>query len=340
MSLIRKPDAKVFQDSATVKVVRGTQLVVGEGGKSAMQATARLWLGAMVLMALLAGATGLFTGDAGSFVLSAAWVAGCVFLLIWMFRAPTRDDAVEQIDECGLPLTLAAPRAPAASAPQGETIQVRYWPKALFNKAFTLAALGLFLTVTTVLAIVGVPLIARGVLLIAAALGSGNCLEVTRTTVTVRNLLGPKSMPLAAVETVFVHTFRRRRLDVSCLVGSRKVIVIEGRIAGERRHLLVPYTLLGMSREAAEQLCQEVLQRTGAEVAPRRHGLAASPPPPAFAPRPPSYADTPEPTFDPDAIMARYLAERSQVTASSGMPRPPGVGAPRGFGRKGLATSD
>ena len=336
--MIRKPDAKVFEDSTTVKAVRGAQLVVQEGGGSAVRATVNLWFGGMIVVSMMAALSGVFSGNPFGIATGVAWIAGGIYLLRRLFRSPTRNDAIEQIDECGLPLAPGPSFVAAAGA--HETIQVRYWSKALFNKAATLAVLGIVVAVMTgVLAIFGIVLLGRGVLLAAAAFGSRDCLEVNRTTVTVHNLLGTKSMPLCDVETVIVHKFRKRRQDISCFVGSRKVIVIEGRIAGERRHLLVPYTLLGLTPAAAQSLCNEIVGRIPGAVPAPRQGLAARrDTPPALQPAP-SSADTPEPTFDPDAIMARYQAEREQVTEASGLPRPAGVAAPGGFGRKGLVAS-
>lgn len=332
--MIRKPDARVFQDSTTVKAVRGAQLVVGEGSKSLARTVSGLWMGLILLVFITTGLGAMVSATSPfRMLLCAVLVGGAIWLLVRLFRGPTRKQVIEQTDEYGLPVAAEIPQAapspraiPTSSRP-GEAIQVRYWPQALFHKAFTLAIAGIILTVmSNLFAIVGVLLIARGVLLIAAGFGERKCLDVGGATVTVHNMLGSKTMALAEIETAFLHKFKPVRQDVSCLVGSRKVILVSGRTAGERCHLMIPYSLLGMSDEAADDLCQELLARVGGA--------------PAQAPRPPvapSYQDTPEPTFDPDAIMARYLAERDHLQQDSKMP-PVGSPQPRvgGFGRKGL----
>lgn len=113
--MIRKPDAKVFKDSSTVKAVRGSRVVAREAGKSA----GRLWLGFLIFGFILVclDAMDSVSDHPLLMLVPAAMIGGAIWLLCWVYRGPTRKQAIERTDEYGLPV------APAARADSGVSEQ-------------------------------------------------------------------------------------------------------------------------------------------------------------------------------------------------------------------------
>jgi hypothetical protein len=174
------------------------------------------------------------------------------------------------------------------------------------------------------------------VLVLSPLFGNRDCIVATRDSVTVHTLLGTTTVATRDLGDVYVKTFRwRSSAWIPLSTGTRKHLVIIALSPSGRKELLVPYTLLGLDQDGARKLGSKLLALReqaighGARQVHSRTAEAASSPP---------ARENSLDGFDPDAIMARYLAEREQVKRASGMPPIPGQQpAARGFGRKGLA---
>jgi hypothetical protein len=136
------------------------------------------------------------------------------------------------------------------------------------------------------------------------------------------------------ISDVTVRTFSRREPWIPLTTGSRHHIVVSGHHRLGSGQLLIPYKLLGLDNAGVKDLVRRILvqkeiARTGVRPsAPATTGFgqrkAASEP-----------AEAPS-SFDPDAIIRRYMAEREQLLRDDALARERAmierpVG---GFGRK------
>ncbi len=337
--LITKPGVEVFQDSTAVKVVRGSHAVAVEGGQGLARGASKLWFGMILVVFILTGLGSLPNATNGwGLLIALPMIGGAIWLLVRLFRGPRRPS--EQAIQAGThdPLQGISVPLPAHLRPEPqptEAFHVDYFSRALTEKAGLLGVLGLVLMSI----FIGIWLLARALLVLLPLLAAQRaCVVADQNGLTVHSLTGHKTLTWDRVDTVELRTFGFWSLWVSTITGSRRHVVVTGRRDFDRIELLIPYTLCGLDRDGAQRLAQRILDaRDGARAstvtaAPRRPVSV-----PATAASAPAYHDTPEPTFDPDAIMARYLAEREQVIAQAAMPAPGVQAAPRGFGRKGLA---
>jgi hypothetical protein len=111
--MIRRPDRKDFEDSATVKAVRGAQHVA-EAGRTLVWTVGMLLFIPVSLAGLALAAEGLADIPAtlptvilglGPVVLV---LAGLLKLIRVLLDRPAREQAFRQIDECGVPSELPA----------------------------------------------------------------------------------------------------------------------------------------------------------------------------------------------------------------------------------------
>jgi hypothetical protein len=318
-----------------------------EGGGAVVRTAAKLWFGLILSVFVLTGLSQMVGAlDSWRGLLALPFIAAAYGCSAGFFAAPS--------DRRTKP-SWRAPRIRCATSPcssrsicgPGRAARRKPSTSTTFNGAYRegLAArvVGLFVFFGAVTTIVGLWLFVRAALILyPVLLGRRTCVVADEDGLTVHSLIGRKTLAWDRIDAVEVHTFKFWSVGVSTTTGTRRHLVVTGRNDFERLELLIPYTLCGLDKDGAKRLAQRIMDT--------RQGIR---PIPAAVPRSalrplsvaantasaPAYRDTPESTFDPDAIMARHLAERSQVMEASGMPRPPGVAAPRGFGRKGVARA-
>ena len=338
MSLIKKPGAEVFRDTATVRVARGTRTVAVEGGGAAMRTVGKLWLGMILVVFILSG-LGAMASAANSWrgLLVLPFLGAAVWGLVRLFRAPSRatEEAIEAgTDEALREVSVPLPQHLRQRAAQ-DGFRADYWPRGLCEKAALVGVIGLVLTVLVdfvPFTVIGIALLARCALVLSPLLFGRACVVGDDRGLTVHSLLDKKTLAWSEIDNAVLRTFPWHNFWVAFSTGTRRHLVISGQQNFAREQLLIPHQLLGLDAEGAKQLARRIMEARGAEgpVAHARHAV----PTPSVDPLP-VRGDTPEAEFDPDAIMARYLAERARVVEQSAMPpvRPENA---RGFGRKGL----
>lgn len=340
MSLIKKPGAEVFRDTATVRVARGTRTVAVEGGGAAMRTVGKLWLGMILAVFILSG-LGALASAANSWraLLVLPILGAAVWALVRLFRAPSRAtaEAIEAgADEALREVSVPLPQHLRQRAAQ-DGFRADYWPRGLCEKAALLGVVGLVLTVWidfVPFTVVGIALLARGALVLSPLLFGRACVVGDGHGLTVHSLLDKKTLAWTEIDNAVLRTFPRQNFWVAFSTGTRRHLVISGQQDFARAELLIPYQLLGLDEEGAKLLARRIMETRGA-AGPVAHDSRALPTP-AVDPLP-VHGATPEAPFDPDAIMARYLAERDRVVEQSALPPVRAPQAPRGFGRKGLA---
>jgi hypothetical protein len=345
--MIRKPDAAVFEDSTTVKVVRTTKEVAVEGGATALQTVSRLWLGMILVVFILSGLGAMISAaDSPRALLVLPIIGVAVWLLPRLFRPPVRKDAFEAETEREWVSQLSAQRPACAIVQPQPTLQpvrLKYWTKGVVNKATWLGLVGVGLLffdrgALGWMTFTGVILVARTVLVLSPLFGTRDCIVADRDSVTVHTLLGSTTVATRDLGDIYVKTFRwRSSWWIRFSTGTGQHLVITGLSPEGRRQLLVPYALLGLDPDGARKLAVKLMTLREQAIG---YGVSAGHTAPRVAASPAPSRDDTLSGFDPDAIMARYLAEREQLERASGMPeigtqRP----APRAFGRKGVARA-
>lgn len=336
MSLIRKPDIEVFRDSGTVVAVRGAKTLVQEGAGGVARTVTRLWLTMAVLAFLASGIGAMFSASTPAQALvCAALVGGGVWALWWLWRRPTREKALQDgaagdYDDVSVPLPDHL-----RTRPDEDGFRVDYWPKAFVNQA-TLLFLGGFLLLKFdpwdfgTLSGIGMLMVMRAVLLMSLFFGGRTCVTASADRLTVHTLLGNGSMHWSDIADVAVRKSGRRDWWTPLSTGSRCHIAVTGHHRLGTGKLLIPYKLLGLDDKGVAELIRRVRMRAevaryGARQAESRLGSV-----PTAAPSRGGW-DSAVSSFDPDAVMARYLAERDQILQAAPAP----AGRPvRTFGRK------
>jgi hypothetical protein len=290
-------------------------------------------------------------------VLCAGMMGAAMVGLWWLWRRPTREKAFE--DGCApLAADISVPLPDHLKMqPAGEGFHIQYWPKAFVNKATLLIVGGAILIgvdpkfgwVTAL----GVLFLARAVLMFSLFFGGGTCVTASAECLTVHSLLGKGSIDWRDITNVYQKTMDRRDYWTMLSAGSRKVIVVSGYHRNGTGELLIPYELLGLDDLGTRDLIRRIMLKAElkrAEPEPP-HIPAARAAATFFAPEPEENKG-----FDPDAIMARYLAEREQQRGPAhhaplhhqpqAQPTPqqhqPQHFAPQrigGFGRKGVTRA-
>jgi hypothetical protein len=301
---------------------------------------------------------------------------GVLWAVARVWQAPTRPDALAEgaiAPAAGISVPLPEHLRDRAVE---DGFHVDYWPRAFVYQATLLFIGGfVFMRVDPfgfgMLAITGFLMVMRSVLLVSLLFGGRTCVTATAECLTVHSLVGDGTIAWADISAVATRTASRRASWTVLTTGSRHHIVVSRYFPAGTRDLLIPYKLLGLDDEAGAELMRRIRQRAAAAQAyvppapvsqpfpragagePRIYGLgarhpagypAAHHPAPEFQAAPPRRIPLagPEPLqpsrdgFDPDAIMARYLARRGGTPespsdlASVPLPNP----QLRTFGRK------
>lgn len=328
--MIRKPDARDFRESTTVAAIRDAGTLakegargVGEGVQGFMRTGCLLLFGFGALMSVVAG-----LGPVGMLVVAGigiAWAGKGV-------QTRSRRAAQDRAARWGAPTSL--PVEPSA-APPTAPVQLDLSVGALGRKAtkigvpailcFPTAGMFGFMLPFTLGAIVA---LALAFLLLARLPGDRTILRYDAETLFVKGLLGEATMLWADVGDIVVRTAAWWDVRVLFTSGARRNMVVLGRVnrLGGPDTLYIPIDLLGLDEGSLPRLLTQLLSlRAGAPV-PEAAAIGERRPVPLVRP---TLNDQP---FDPDAIMARYLAEREALIAS----QRPDLVAPRRatFGRK------
>lgn len=361
MSLIRKPDIEVFRDSGTVVALRGAKELVQEGAGGVARTLSRFVMTAMVIAFFGSGAGAVArTTSPWAGLIALSFVGGAIGALWLIWRAPTRERAFEEgaddpVAGVSVPLPdhLQAPRAQ-------EGFRVDYWPKAFVNQATLLILGGLSMTWAQgphigFPGLLGIVLLMRAFLLLSLFFGGRTCVSGTADRLTVRTLLGEGSMLWADITEVVPSKCDRRDWWTPLTTGTRRHLAVRGVPGLGKSELLIPYALLGLNGGGMAELTVRIRRRVAIAQARQAAAYVAGTPfaaaPSAPAPSAPDPSALlgfvaprrPAPTlptldggsggFDPDAIMARYLAERECLQRAAA-PLPMPAPAVRTFGRK------
>jgi hypothetical protein len=171
-------------------------------------------------------------------------------------------------------------------------------------------------------------MVARGLLLFSIFFRGGVCVTASKDRLSVRSLIGEREMLWSDITNVTTETFSRREAWIPLTTGSRHHIVVSGYHRLGSGKLLIPYKLLGLDHAGVRDLMRRLLiqQELARGMTPE-----ISPTPTGFGHRrAPAEPESANSSFDPDAIIARYMAQRDQlIREQAPVQRPVG-----GFGRK------
>lgn len=329
--MIRKPDDREFRERGAVSALRDARTLAVEGGRGIGLGTAGLlkwWfivmLGFGFVMSVLSN-----LGAAGILMLMAGGVA-------WFFIARQKR-TVRSSGEASLPATLVLRKPDAADIAVAGRYDLSIPDVARKAAKLAVPAVLLFPTAGTFsfmspLTMFGVILFALAILIVARLFGDRTVLRFDARTLTVRGLLGEGTMLWDDVDDLAVRKASIFNLPTLFTSGTRRNIEVTARInrLGGPERLLIPYPLLGIDQNGLIDLFDTLSQvHAGAAVATPASEQARP-----LAARPITRAVDPETMpFDPDAIMARYLAEREQLAASA-QPDTVGPAVRPTFGRK------
>ncbi len=321
---IRKPGEAEFREGAAVTVLRQSQQVaigMGTAGRELGQTIVKLWLAFMCLLGVGAALPALFSGMAGGAMLMLLVGGGRV----WYKRRALKRGANRYRGT--FDPVCAAENAGAAATGRYE-ITSRAASRAA-TLLFGTGLAGLFMafgakTLPVFMALAGMTWIGLAALAFSRAIGDREVLRVDGVAIACKGIFGETKMRWEEVDDARVHSFSF--FDVAMLANhaTRHCLVLTGDSHTRgRTRMIVPLGLFGLNRDAAETLvalCRHNASVPNAAVAAMHEPVVS-----------PASTST-ERSFDPDAAMARYLAEReatlSVVRAGTGHPQA------RTFGRK------
>ncbi|RZL28304.1 MAG: hypothetical protein EOP64_04930 [Sphingomonas sp.] len=326
--MIRKPDAREFEERSTVAAMRDARTLAVEGGRGIGQGTATLlkwWLIVMLgfgfVMSVLShfGAMGMLIAMAGS----VAW-----FILARQKRANRAPG-------------LAMPRRPTAPGAIGQMNAVtngqydlsvavvgRQAAKLAVPAILMFPTSGMF-SFMAPLTLFGITLFALAILIVARLSGDRTVLRFDARSLTVRGLLGDGTMLWDDVSDIAVRKASIFNLPILFASGTRRNIEVTAginRLGGPAR-MLIPYPLLGIDQGGLVELFDTLLmvQAGTSDLNSTTGQVGAKSGSPA-----PDQVTMP---FDPDGIITRYMAGRENLAEVARPDLTPTSGKPI-FGRK------
>ena len=319
--MIRKPDAREFRDSDAVLAIRDARTVAVEGARGVGQGTAKFF--GRVMMALFGfGFLMSVVGHLGSVGLLLAGGGAVTVMLLRGRKRTTRMEAARWAEPA-----VARPRVAAALEPERHELSVG----AAARSAATFGVPAILLFPTSSLLSFMLPFTFGGIVALALAFlilsrlsGDRTVLGFDAETVTVRGLLGEATILWQDVADVAVERASFFNLRVLFTSGSRRNLVVLGRRnrLGGPETLFVALDLLDLdSDEVARLVARMAMFQTGTPFAD-----ADATAEPARLRAEPLAAER---GFDPDAIIARHIAERDALVAAQRPQRPT-------FGRKAV----
>lgn len=339
--MIRKPAAEDFREGAAVTVLRESRKIAVESGRGVGAGVAKVysyWMFGMMGFGLLMS---VLTNLGGVGIL----VVGGGAIAYFFYRKGRSDHAPlpPVVRRHGAEEMETAPGFGAGVTQSGRQVsqsgELQLEISALARQAITLLIPSAILVLLGPLMVVGIVLGALALLLAARMFSDRTVMRYDSRSVIVTGLLGSGELLWLDVDDVSVRISSRFNLKVLFTSGARRNLVISAsrNSLGGPRELLVPVDLLNLDREELVGLVTNLLccRAAGGEAVPSWQTAEPNPAPsPAVIPMP-TPASGPRHSFDPDAIIARHLAERRQLVAEQ---RPDLVqnSAPRKavFGRK------
>lgn len=361
--MIRKPGDDDFREGAAVSAVRVTHKIAVEGSKGVGQGLNRLVMGYLCVIMAFGFAMTLVMATGGLALIPL--IGGAIWY--WRSRKKTAQAQTAALRQAATGLMEPREEPDWTGAANASDDDAAFPPEerrqgcieadigAVTQQVVVLLVLGLLAMLvlgganSTAGLVVLVIAVMLAVLVASRLFGHRRIIAWDTRTVKVWNLLSDGEMQWSDVTDVSVEKASRFKLGVYFQTGTRQNIVITSGLnrLGGPNTLRVPLRYMNLpqpdlARLLADLLCWRALGNSAG--APRQ----ASPP----RARPLPKHDRPEPTplpdprdsFDPDAIMARYLREREDTLRAAGrdddsrpapsaLPRP-GSNARPAFGRK------
>jgi uncharacterized membrane protein YphA (DoxX/SURF4 family) len=339
--MIRKPTEKDFKESTAVTVARESKRTAVEasiGIGRGFQSVARMWAKGIYWFAILATAIpAILSGR----------IEGGLFLIVFGFGLSfVLSNGLSFLAEIGRdkdapPRGRPAPKDLLLAAQQQISHHTQPVKKAGATQSLILSspiaarqvmvlsipgAILIFIGKSTIIAqIPGLFMITIAALIVFKSVVDRKIVDFDHQSITVNNLLYKNTMAWSNVEDITARPHSWLNLKVLFMTGGRRSIVISGYSdKGNFTELLIPIDLLDLDRKGLELLIAEFIARRAFAdvVAPdetkftqARHGSTHD-------------------SFDPNAITARYLAERAQIVEEVRPDLANGPIAPAQFGRK------
>ena len=351
--MIRKPTERDFKEGTAVHVLRETKRTAVESRKglgSGLRNVSRSYLYGIFWFGILTAAIpAILSGMVWQGLLFIAMFYGIQqgfrkgFKHATPFLAGGKPPPPEPIDPAEL-FDAAQHVAVSLASSDGRSRQSGDFKLAFpvaMRQAMALAIPGLVLLLVSLGAgpftfVPGIALLGTAILILFKAVADRDLLTFDHRSITVDTLLRKGTLAWDKVADVSARTYPRWNLKMLLTVGSRRVIVIAGRDGRNApTRLLIPIDLLDLDKDGLTALIADLLccRAAAGEVVPSWQQPSA-PQPTTVTP-----ASDPRETFDPDAIMARYLAERARIVEdvrpdlSAGLTAPPLLER-KSFGRK------
>jgi len=184
--------------------------------------------------------------------------------------------------------------------------------------------------------LIGGPAAAFGML--RRLFSDSTAIRYDRNQVTIGTMWSTKTVAWRAVASIDIVVRTTRAYG---FIPINRTYFIEFEVVGTTigaDKLRIPLALIGLGRDAGVQLLADLCEaKLRAPVAPVSAQRPLGGPAGRGDPAPQAYAsdDGANADFDPDAIIARYIADRDAPQAEPAQPRP-AVARAAGFGRRGL----
>ena len=333
--MIRKPTERDFEEGQAVKALRDTHKVTVEGSKA---------IGTSVNRAILVYFAVVMTFGFGLSLAVATGGLGLIPMAIgglWWWRQRKAKEAAEVERLRGEQRriereTLSNPRSAQPARPADpddfafpaevrRSAAIEADIGSVIQQAFLLLMAAMLLLFVFAIAtgfvgiIVGSVAMMLAVLIGSRAFGHRKLIEWDTRKVKVWHLLGEAEMQWADVTEVTVEKRSRLNLLVYFQSGSRRNVVIRALVnrLGGPLEMRMPIGHMNLSRPDLERLLRDLMcWRAAGNTA----GGESSPAQPQPAARSVTPVTDPRDSFDPDAIMARYLREREETLAAAGRP--------------------
>lgn len=337
--MIRKPSDHDFREGTAVTVLRETKRTAvesGHGVSRGMLGIARFWLYGIFWI-------GILTTAAGAVADGKIWQAGLFLGVCYgvqqMIRAgikmslpyvvPEQAGQPRPIDPHGL-YSTARNRERSLTTSCTDVRRFRLSIPVAMRQSLSLLVPGLVLLFLGPLMLAGFVFVITALLIVFKAVADNDLLQFDDHSVTVNGLLSKRAVAWADV--VDISATKQSWYNAKALMkaGCRRTIVLTARRPeGGLEELLIPMDLLDLGEEALIDLVADMIACRTADTAP---ATIRQPEPRATNPTP---ASDPRESFDPDAIMTRYLTERAHtitaMRADTASEQTPGL---RTFGRK------
>lgn len=345
--MIRKPTEKDFREGTAITVLRGTGRTAVETRKGlgrGLGGIARLWLyGVFWFGAVTTALTGMANGHILQALVFLAILYGLQQLLRLAFKkslpylAGGRPLAPELISPNDI---LAEARGRQQSvAFAGRNRQSGEYKLSIpvsMRQASALALPGLvLLIISPMLGIIslipGIALVGTAALIVLKTLSNRELLSFDHRSIKVCTLLSEGQLYWANVGTLETRVFSRFNIKALVTLGTRRTIALTGRDErGEPTQLLIPVDLLDLDKDELTALVADLLccRAAAGEAIPACQSQTSAAPQ-----QEPTPVSDPAESFDPDAILARYIVERTQ-TITDMRPDLNTLPKARTFGRK------